>query len=41
MELLNENREEERKEKPIMIDGQRKKGILLIDMNHERIQVDF
>jgi DNA polymerase IIIc chi subunit len=45
MDVLNERREGEPKEKPVMVDkslnnGERKRGVLLIDINHERIQVD-
>jgi hypothetical protein len=44
MELLNENREVEMKEKTMTvdtssIDNERKRGILLIDINHEKMQV--
>ena len=43
MDVLNEKREVEQREKPTMVDNsfnQRKRGILLIDINHEKIQVD-
>jgi hypothetical protein len=44
MELLNENREVEMKEKTMTvdtssIDNERKRGISLIDINHEKMQV--
>ena len=46
MELLNENREVEMKEKTMTvdtssIDNERKRGILLIDINHEKMQVQY
>jgi hypothetical protein len=44
MDVLNENREGERKEKSMMVERSvngrgRKRGILLIDIIHEKIQV--
>jgi hypothetical protein len=44
MDVLNENREGERKEKSMMVERSvngrgRKRGILLIDITHEKIQV--